>query len=142
MALEIPPPGPRWMKCQVKRAFLILLLNPAFNNTHPGRRAGICLMNIASFPEKKPAPDLVSNLGWLKTQIQTRQRSHHLTPSPGGHSCQERDETEADLLETFLLWKVLPCCLCLFLFHTWSINAIQQGTIDREEEARQRQLLK
>lgn len=43
------------------------------------------------------------------------------------------------LPEAFLFWKVLPCCLCLF--HIWSINGLQQGTMGREEDARQRQLL-
>lgn len=68
MVLEFPPPGLQWMKCQVRRALLILLLNSAFNNTHPGRRADICLTNIASFPEKKLILDLVSDSGELNNR--------------------------------------------------------------------------
>lgn len=46
--LEFPPSGLLWMKWLVRQALLILLLNPAFNNIHPGRRADICLLDIGS----------------------------------------------------------------------------------------------
>lgn len=57
---------------------------------------------------------------------------------PARHSCQERDEAQAGSARGLFILKS-PAVLSLF--HIWSISGIQQGTMGREEDARQRQLL-
>ena len=164
IALDFPPhppqpPGLWWMKCQMKQALLIFLLNPAFNNKHPGRGTdNICLMKCNSrLPSRTQTCSQDVIVGSGLTSLQTLQLSINqiqmLLPNsfltvpaslPMEGMVEEREMGEPESAER-------PSCskkfchgffIILCLFHSWYICTDQQGGMKGQVDAPQTQLLR
>ena len=148
IALDFPshprqPPGLWWMKCQMKQALLIFLLNPAFNNKHPGRGTdNICLMKCNSqLPSRTQTCSQDFIVGSGLTSLQTLQLPIPCIPSHGGDGGGEGEPESAKR-------PLCPKKFChgffiiLCLLHSCCICTDHQGGMKGQVDAPQTQLLR